>query len=108
MELSAGGAPAGVVDPNPAPNTGFAGVAWEPGAEELPPAGNKEFPPKSPPADWVVLVPDPNKAPAPPIDFVVLRVEAPVVAPNKLGADVAGAAAPDAGVDDVLPNRDLP
>lgn len=79
---SAGGAPAGVVEPKP-PNNGFAGVAWVDVFGLVPvDGGNSDFPAfaKRPPAGavvvelavdaWVVL--PPPKRPPPAVDDAVL------------------------------------
>lgn len=116
FEASAGGAPAGVVEPR-VPKSGFAGVTWAPPApaagEPLPnrpaPApAPAPPPPKRPPVVGVVadaagaaLDTAPKRPPA-----GVLVAGAAVVAagfaPKRLGVP-DGAAAPDAGVE-VLPN----
>lgn len=97
LDASAGGAPAGVVEPRP-PNKGFAGVAVAPDAPvPVFPEENNEDPvlPKSPGPVEAVF--------APGATAVVAAVVVAVLFPNRLGVPV-GVAVPDAGVE-VLPNR---
>jgi hypothetical protein len=71
LEVSAGGAPAGVVEPPRPPNIVFAGVAWVPGAPEVGVAEpNIDAPPVLPnippvvgvaPPEGAVGVPDPKR-----------------------------------------------
>jgi hypothetical protein len=126
LDVSAGGAPAGVVEPRP-PNIGFAGVAWVPAAPEVGVAEpNIDAPPALPNNPPVVgVAPDPEGAaavpdPKRPLVVVLVAGAAVVVAglllPKRLGVPV-GVAAPDAGVELLpnmfpvglaLPNRELP
>ena len=115
LEVSAGGAPAGVVEPRPPPNIGFAGVAWVPAAPEVGVAEpNIDAPPvlpNMPPVvvgvapEGVAVVPDPKRPPVVALGVPAAGaavVVAGLLLPKRLGVPV-GVAVPDAGVE-VLPN----
>jgi hypothetical protein len=110
--VSAGGAPAGVVEPRP-PNIGFAGVAWVPAAPEVGVAEpNIDAPPPNiPPVvvgvapEGVAAAPDPKRPPVVALGVPAAGaavVVAGLLLPKRLGVPV-GVAVPDAGVE-VLPN----
>jgi hypothetical protein len=99
LEESAGGGPAGVVEPN-APNVGFAGVAWAAGPPGFRPPPNRPPPPLAP-ADAVVPL---NKPPEVAAGWDVVGVV--VLGPNRFPAVAGVAAAPPDCV--VLPKSPPP